>query len=307
MNKDIEFSLFEFGNIDPVKNIYPIDVLNWIFEYAKLADNLNFKRLWLAEHYHPHFAWFSPQMLLPLLASVTEKIKIGQAGVILNFHSPLTTSQNFRQLSAFFPNRIDLGIAYGKVNNDTSKLLFNKNEETNNDFWESQLNSLFKLIKNEPFEKDSYFNKVLIPPVNSSPPEFWFLGSSAYKQALKYKGNLCISYFHNPKEIENKNILRNFKTEFKNIYGSEPKTSIGIKAFCSSDKELIKEQLNNHKKEEDNRKIKIPFIIGSQTECYDQIKELQKSDTFDEIILINQIPDFDIKINNLKNFDKLIN
>ena len=190
---------------------------------------------------------------------------------------------------------------------DTARLLFNKDVNTDSHFWENQLDALYKLLNNHSFDTENYFNKVLVPPVNSLPPSLWFLGLSSYKKALKYKGNLCLSYFHTPNIVKNKGILVKFKNDFFQMHGYYPEVSLGIKSFCSNDSNLIEKQKKIHRKEEEKRGLKIPFIVGSIEECYFEILNLRKAEGFDEIVLINQIPDFEIKMSNLKNFGQLAN
>ncbi|WP_066460711.1 LLM class flavin-dependent oxidoreductase [Sanguibacter suarezii] len=78
---------------------------------AQTADELGFRRYWVAEHHNmPAVASTNPAVLIALLASATQQISIGSGGVMLPNHAPLVVAEQFALLEAAFPGRIDLGI-----------------------------------------------------------------------------------------------------------------------------------------------------------------------------------------------------
>lgn len=80
-------------------------------ETAKHAENLGFKRIWLAEHHNmPHIASSATPVLLGHVADKTESIRVGSGGVMLPNHSPLIVAEQFGTLDVMYPGRIDLGL-----------------------------------------------------------------------------------------------------------------------------------------------------------------------------------------------------
>ena len=80
-------------------------------ELAKLCDELNYHRYWVAEHHDSvHFANPCPEILVAHLASITQRMKIGSGGVMLSNYSPLKVAECFSMLASLFPGRIDLGV-----------------------------------------------------------------------------------------------------------------------------------------------------------------------------------------------------
>src|SRR5690349_11880397 len=76
-----------------------------------VADELGYRRYWVAEHHNmPAVAATNPAVLIALLASATERIRVGSGGVMLPNHAPLVVAEQFALLEAAFPGRIDLGI-----------------------------------------------------------------------------------------------------------------------------------------------------------------------------------------------------
>ncbi|HET7430992.1 MAG TPA: LLM class flavin-dependent oxidoreductase [Nocardioides sp.] len=78
---------------------------------ARVADELGYRRYWVAEHHNmPAVASTNPPVLIAMLASATERIRVGSGGVMLPNHEPLVVAEQFALLEAAFPGRIDLGI-----------------------------------------------------------------------------------------------------------------------------------------------------------------------------------------------------
>lgn len=78
---------------------------------AKVADEAGVRRYWVAEHHNmPSVASTTPPVLISMIASVTERMRVGSGGVMLPNHAPLAVAEQFAALEAAYPNRIDLGI-----------------------------------------------------------------------------------------------------------------------------------------------------------------------------------------------------
>ena len=78
---------------------------------ARTADELGYRRYWLAEHHNmPAVAATNPPVLIAMVAGATERIRVGSGGVMLPNHAPLVVAEQFALLEAAHPGRIDLGI-----------------------------------------------------------------------------------------------------------------------------------------------------------------------------------------------------
>ncbi len=87
------------------------DALAASVSLAATADQLGFGRYWLAEHHNmPAVAATNPPLLISMVASHTQRIRVGSGGVMLPNHAPLVVAEQFALLEAAFPGRIDLGI-----------------------------------------------------------------------------------------------------------------------------------------------------------------------------------------------------
>ena len=87
------------------------DALAGTTALARRADELGYRRFWVAEHHNiPSVASTSPEVLLSHLGAHTSRIRLGSGGVMLPNHAPLAVAERFAMLEALHPGRIDLGL-----------------------------------------------------------------------------------------------------------------------------------------------------------------------------------------------------
>ena len=98
--------------------VYPWDKLTDEFrEIAGILDQAGFTTVWLAEH---HFSWdgWNRAMTNPILvgadlAAHTQRIRVGQCGVILPDWHPIRVAEDIALLDNMTKGRVDFGIARG--------------------------------------------------------------------------------------------------------------------------------------------------------------------------------------------------
>jgi len=89
----------------------PASAVRETVELAKAADRLGYHRFWVAEHHSSRsFASASPEVLIAAMSQVTSRIRLGSGGVMLVNYSPLKVVEQFMELEALAPGRIDLGV-----------------------------------------------------------------------------------------------------------------------------------------------------------------------------------------------------
>ena len=80
-------------------------------ELAQKAEDLGYKRFWLAEHHNmKSIASSATAVLIGYIAGGTKNIRVGSGGIMLPNHSPLIVSEQFGTLGSLYPDRIDLGL-----------------------------------------------------------------------------------------------------------------------------------------------------------------------------------------------------
>jgi luciferase family oxidoreductase group 1 len=80
-------------------------------ELARLAEQLGYRRYWLAEHHNMDgVASSATAVLVGHIAGGTSTIRVGSGGVMLPNHAPLVVAEQFGTLATLYPGRIDLGL-----------------------------------------------------------------------------------------------------------------------------------------------------------------------------------------------------
>jgi luciferase family oxidoreductase group 1 len=80
-------------------------------DLARHAEQLGYRRFWLAEHHNmPGIASAATSVLLAHVGDATSTIRIGAGGIMLPNHSPLQVAEQFGTLESLFPGRVDLGL-----------------------------------------------------------------------------------------------------------------------------------------------------------------------------------------------------
>ena len=97
------------------EGLKPFHSLHESLLLAQEAERLGYSRFWMAEHHELLYAQQAPELMVPLVAGSTERIRVGVAGMLLKLHSPLRVAKAFRLLESVFPGRIDLGVGGGEA------------------------------------------------------------------------------------------------------------------------------------------------------------------------------------------------
>jgi alkanesulfonate monooxygenase SsuD/methylene tetrahydromethanopterin reductase-like flavin-dependent oxidoreductase (luciferase family) len=301
----MKIGLLEFGSGPP-------DV-SWMMEnvidYAVSADKLGFSRIWLGEHYFFNHFWYNPEVLLPIIAGMTDNIRVGVAGILLAIHSPYRIALNFKMLSTLFPDRIDLGVANGSPSMQVVKLMLQKTDEECLKYRESFYPKFLDLLKYTRAEGDLWKEKIYLPPHGGGIPEIWSLGTS-YKnleKILNHDVNFCRSIFHIAADREhNKELLLEYKEKYFNTYGKAPKINVSFSGICQKTSQAAKRLLIKMGKEEEENLQSI--VIGCPNKFHDTLKQMEEDYGVDEFIMLNLIYTKKQKLNSLELIsDKCLN
>ena len=88
-------------------------VAEFTLSLAQIAEECGYARFWHTEHHDANLQIACPEVVIAAVAANTRRIRVGAAGILLNYYSPFKVAEVFHTLSALFPDRIDLGIARG--------------------------------------------------------------------------------------------------------------------------------------------------------------------------------------------------
>ena len=109
----MEFGIFNLmGARDPAKPT--VEVFAEVLEQTRRADELGYATAWFAEHHFSNYCLCaSPLMLVAHCASITNKIRLGTAVVVLPLYNPARLAAEIATADALSNGRLMLGIGAG--------------------------------------------------------------------------------------------------------------------------------------------------------------------------------------------------
>lgn len=149
-------------------------------ELAQLADTLEYKRFWLAEHHNmAHVASTATVILIGYIAGQTQHIRVGSGGIMLPNHSPLIVAEQFGTLETLYPNRIDLGLGRAPGTDTLTSLAIRKDFYEQSQQFPQNLDALATY-----FSEANATEKVRAFPAEGTNIPIWILGSSRESAVL---------------------------------------------------------------------------------------------------------------------------
>lgn len=184
---------------------------------AKIADTSSVTRFWVAEHHNARsIASTNPPVVMAMIASATEQLKVGSGGVMLPNHSPLVVAEQFALLEATFPGRIDLGIGRAPGTDPvTSWALRNGQADSTLRDFPDWLDQVSTLVKGElPVQIGVHQHTLTATPAPISAPRIWLLGSSDYSAHLAAAKGMPYAFAHHFSGQGTEDALRIYRSEY---------------------------------------------------------------------------------------------
>ncbi|MDR6763870.1 alkanesulfonate monooxygenase SsuD/methylene tetrahydromethanopterin reductase-like flavin-dependent oxidoreductase (luciferase family) [Flavobacterium sp. 2755] len=293
------------------REINAVNAIEEIIEYAVEAERLGFSKFWLAEHHYYHIKnhpYTTPDILISLIAGMTERIKIGSAGTCVSVHSPYTVVTNYKFLNNLFYGRISLGLSKGFPDSSAINQMLNKELKLGNSisFFKQNLNTIIDLLDNE--EENLKTKSILIPPYGGLRPDLWYLSTSFsnFQEAIDLRLNYCVSIFHNfGQDINNLNIKKEeimlLKESFYKQHNYYPEVAISLAIILKDTLEEAENQYNVSM-EYVLKEAKEPFYIIPTTLdlLQERLEKYQNDFGIDEFIIYDLSSKNEEKIKNIQ-------
>ncbi len=166
------------------------DALAIALRTAQHAEDLGFKRYWLAEHHNMlGIASSATAVLVGHIAGGTQRMRVGSGGVMLPNHAPLVVAEAFGTLAELYPGRIDLGLGRAPgTDRDTMRALRRDRTESEQDFPRDVAELQRLLAPAEPGQRI-----VAMPGAGTRVP-IWLLGSSLFSAQLAAERGLPYAF-----------------------------------------------------------------------------------------------------------------
>lgn len=146
--KKPELSVLDLAPIKQNRTIH--DTFQDSLLLASAAENLGYKRFWLAEHHNmASIASSATSVLIGFIANGTKSIRVGSGGVMLPNHSSLVIAEQFGTLESLFPGRIDLGVGRAPGTDGLTAQALGRNPHNINQHFPKQITELQRYFSSE--------------------------------------------------------------------------------------------------------------------------------------------------------------
>jgi luciferase family oxidoreductase group 1 len=219
------------------------DAIAAMLSLARVADELGYRRFWLAEHHNmPAVAATNPPVLIGMVAGATRRIKVGSGGVMLPNHAPLVVAEQFALLEAAYPGRIDLGIGRAPGTDPVTGWALRHGaggvtDEAVSHFPEYVDNVLAMMdADGVGLAVQGRTHVLRATPVATSVPTIWLLGSSDYSARLAAEKGMPYVFAHHFSGSGTAEALELYRSSFRpSPELAEPRTFLTVNASVAPD------------------------------------------------------------------------
>ncbi|MEO3946248.1 LLM class flavin-dependent oxidoreductase [Gorillibacterium sp. CAU 1737] len=235
----ISFSILDQSPIYPGETA--AEALAHTLSLAQRAEELGYRRFWVAEHHDTEFlAGSSPEVLISHLLAKTSRIRIGSGGVMLQHYSPYKVAENFHVLSSLAPGRVDLGVgrAPGGLPRSTQAL---QKEVASASSLTEKLVELRRYVNRES-DTEGPLAGLQATPIPPLAPELFLLGASASSSQLAAELGLpyVFSLFIGGDEEEATKAIQQYRETFQGAEGVQPEVILALSAIVAdTDEEAV--------------------------------------------------------------------
>ena len=218
-----EFSILELAPVRSGQSIQ--DALTHALALAQHAENLNFRRLWLAEHHNMSgIASSATSVLMGYLLANTKHFSIGSGGVMLPNHAPLVVAEQFGTLATLYPHRVELGLGRAPGTDQyTMRALRRGHQESEDQFPQDVLEIL------QYFKDPEANQRIIATPGQSTHVPVWLLGSSLFSAQLAARLGLPYSFASHFAPRMLGQAIQLYRDNFQpSEYLSQPYVSMGV-------------------------------------------------------------------------------
>lgn len=208
--------------------------LNNARDLAAHAENLGYRRFWVAEHHNiPSIASAATSVVICHIAAGTSRIRVGAGGIMLPNHSPLVIAEQFGTLAHLYPGRIDLGLGRAPGTDQMTLRALRRSPAVAEHFPQDVLELQALLAPAEPGQK------IRATPGEGTQVPLWILGSSTFGASLAAELGLPYAFASHFAPQQLMSALEIYRRHFKPSAQLErPYTMAGINIIAAdTDKE----------------------------------------------------------------------
>jgi luciferase family oxidoreductase group 1 len=202
---------------------------------ARRAEELGYRRFWVAEHHNmPGIASSATAVLMSAIAAATTSIRVGSGGIMLPNHAPLVVAEQFGTLEALHRGRIDLGIGRAPGTDQVTALALRRSAAAlAADDFPQELAQLLAFFTGG-FPDTHPFHAITAVPGYGDQPEIWLLGSSGFSAQVAGILGLPFSFAHHFSAENTVPALELYRSSFRpSDTLAEPHAMVAVSIICA--------------------------------------------------------------------------
>lgn len=309
----MKLSILDQAPISSGKTAY--DALQSSIKLAQLGDSLGYERYWIAEH-HDLFGLASPNpdVMIGAIGMVTKQIRIGAGAVLLPYYKPFRVAETYNLLATLYPNRVDLGVGRAPGGSAEVSMALADNYLQQVKKYPEHIDELMQFLQ-QSFTEEHIHGKITPTPVPEIPPQLWLLGTSEKSALLAAQKGMYYAFGHFMAEGDGPAIVQSYRDRFIQNNSTSAYVIVAVHVICAESTEKANEvagstllwslqqdqQLERHvvpsvakaknymyteKDLEKIEKLKRKMIIGNPADVRNQLVDLQKQYSADEMMIV---------------------
>jgi alkanesulfonate monooxygenase SsuD/methylene tetrahydromethanopterin reductase-like flavin-dependent oxidoreductase (luciferase family) len=246
-------------------------------------DRIGYHRFWATEH-HDEDQSASPVVMAAIGASRTTRLRLGTAGVLINYQSPLKIAEDFSLLEYFFPGRIDLGIVGASASQYVNASLLDGRENLTRDTFALKAKLLADYLSRGRTAPDSQ-NGYRFQFGCGAPPEFWICGHGQRSAVLAGQLGAHYSFHHylssnDPNWNQNgREIVAAYLSSFvPSPYLRAPDFNIAAYGLCMEDDEAASDRWSR-------LSTLRPSFLGCPERCRKDLIDIRDTYSANELVI----------------------
>ncbi|QKY69847.1 LLM class flavin-dependent oxidoreductase [Lentibacillus sp. CBA3610] len=294
----------------------PRDALNASVDLARLGDELGYTRYWIAEHHDfSGLACPNPDVMLGMIGSRTERIRIGAGAVLLPHYTPFRVAETYNLLATLYSGRIDLGIGRAPGGSAEASIALSGDFLENVRQMPDKLDELLRFFRHN-FAEDDMYAKISPTPIPEFSPQPWMLGTSEKSAIAAAENGLPYTFGKFMSDQDGPSIIKTYNEKFAEKYPDRsPKIIMTVSVICAETTEeawdlatstglwsiqrdkgegdgkvpTVSEAKNYAYSDEEKEKIqgmRQNLIVGNPKEVKQQLEQLQAVYHVDEWMLV---------------------
>jgi luciferase family oxidoreductase group 1 len=279
MSGTLRLGVLDTTDVKP--GVDPRTALLGAVDLLAAAESLGYARYWLTQHYSHDTAQSTPEILLGVLAAMTERIRVGTAGILLHYDSPLRVANAFRLLETIYGRRIDLGIARGRVDDATGRALTGQSRpDLSLEAFGARFEALCRLVRQARSGPD----EPVVCPAGSAAPALWSLGSAHASAALAARQGTSFSQsLFLDGSTGDPAVIRRYRDEYRPCpEAPAPEANLAVAGVCAETTERARQIAAEH-----HSTFIRPNVVGDPSRCAEELAALADRYQVDEVVYLD--------------------